>query len=415
MNDSNIKIIIDPGHGGLDGGATGNNLIEKDLNLKSSLYMYDRFNELGIPVKITRDSDEYLPKTERVERVKSLYNNEPNVILISNHINAGGGEGAEVVYSLKNDSTLAQSVLNNIGEAGQIKRKIYQRRLPENPNKDYYYILRETGNLEPILIEYGFIDNINDASKLKNNLEDYAEAVVKAVTEYAGYNYVKPGEIIDINKEIYIVKRGDTLYSIARDNNISVAELKNINNITNNTIYVGQELYLKNKIVEEEPSENDDIYVVKKGDTLYSISKKLNISIDTLKALNKLNTNEIYVGQQLILSNDKNTEEYDVYTVKKGDSLWSISKKYDISVKELIELNNLNNLTLQINQKLEVPKTIIVEPEENDTEIYIVEKNDTLWSISRKFNISVNELKELNNLTSNLLSIGQELKIKRTL
>ena len=415
MNDSNIKIIIDPGHGGLDGGATGNNLIEKDLNLKSSLYMYDRFNELGIPVKITRDSDEYLPKTERVERVKSLYNNEPNVILISNHINAGGGEGAEVVYSLKNDSTLAQSVLNNIGEAGQIKRKIYQRRLPENPNKDYYYILRETGNLEPILIEYGFIDNINDASKLKNNLEDYAEAVVKAVTEYAGYNYVKPGEIIDINKEIYIVKRGDTLYSIARDNNISVAELKNINNITNNTIYVGQELYLKNKIVEEEPSENDDIYVVKKGDTLYSISKKLNISINTLKALNKLNTNEIYVGQQLILSNDKNTEEYDVYTVKKGDSLWSISQKYNISVKELIELNNLNNLTLQINQKLKVPKTIIIEPEENDTEIYIVEKNDTLWSISRKFNISVNELKELNNLTSNLLSIGQELKIKRTL
>lgn len=377
--------------------------------------MYDRFNELGIPVKITRDSDEYLPKTERVERVKSLYNNEPNVILISNHINAGGGEGAEVVYSLKNDSTLAQSVLNNIGEAGQIKRKIYQRRLPENPNKDYYYILRETGNLEPILIEYGFIDNINDASKLKNNLEDYAEAVVKAVAEYAGYDYVKPGEIIDINKEIYIVKRGDTLYSIARDNNISVAELKNINNITNNTIYVGQELYLKNKIVEEEPSENDDIYVVKKGDTLYSISKKLNISINTLKALNKLNTNEIYVGQQLILSNDKNTEEYDVYTVKKGDSLWSISQKYNISVKELIELNNLNNLTLQINQKLKVPKTIIVEPEENDTEIYIVEKNDTLWSISRKFNISVNELKELNNLTNNLLSIGQELKIKRTL
>ena len=415
MNDSNIKIIIDPGHGGLDGGATGNNLIEKDLNLKSSLYMYDRFNELGIPVKITRDSDEYLPKTERVERVKSLYNNEPNVILISNHINAGGGEGAEVVYSLKNDSTLAQSVLNNIGEAGQIKRKIYQRRLPENPNKDYYYILRETGNLEPILIEYGFIDNINDASKLKNNLEDYAEAVVKAVTEYAGYNYVKPGEIIDINKEIYIVKRGDTLYSIARDNNISVAELKKINNITNNTIYIGQELYLKNKIVEEEPNVNDDIYVVKKGDTLYSISKKLNISIDTLKALNKLNTNEIYVGQQLILCNDKNTEEYDVYTVKKGDSLWSISKKYDISVKELIELNNLNNLTLQINQKLKVPKIIIIEPEENDTEIYIVEKNDTLWSISRKFNISVNELKELNNLTNNLLSIGQELKIKRTL
>ena len=59
--------------------------------------------------------------------------------------------------------------LNNIGEAGQIKRKAYQRRLPENPNRDYYYILRETGNVEPILVEYGFIDNAKDANKLKNN------------------------------------------------------------------------------------------------------------------------------------------------------------------------------------------------------------------------------------------------------
>ena len=54
--------------------------------------MYERFNELGIPVKITRTTDEYLPKTERVNRVNELYPNDQNVILISNHINAGGGE-----------------------------------------------------------------------------------------------------------------------------------------------------------------------------------------------------------------------------------------------------------------------------------------------------------------------------------
>ena len=93
MNNSNIKIIVDAGHGGLDGGASGNDLIEKNLNLQSSLYMYERFNELGIPVKMTRTTDEYLPKTERVNRVNELYPNDPNVILISNHINAGGGDG----------------------------------------------------------------------------------------------------------------------------------------------------------------------------------------------------------------------------------------------------------------------------------------------------------------------------------
>lgn len=414
MNNSNIKIIVDAGHGGLDGGASGNDLIEKNLNLQSSLYMYDRFNELGIPVKMTRTTDEYLPKTERVNRVNELYPNDQNVILISNHINAGGGEGAEIVYSLRNDSILAQEILNNIGDAGQIKRKIYQRRLPENPNKDYYYILRETNVSEPLLIEYGFIDNMNDANKLRNNLNDYAEAVVKAVTEYAGYTYTLPGEIPNQNPEIYIVKRGDTLYSIARDNNITVSELKQLNNLSNNTIYIGQQLLLKKRIEEELPNENDKLYIVKKGDTLYSISRKLNISVDTLKSLNKLNSNDIYVGQQLILVKPENQVEYDIYTVKKGDSLWSISQKYNITVNELIKLNNLNNTTLQINQTLKVPKAVIEESPIQNEETYIVQKGDTLWSISRKLGISVNELKELNNLTSNLLNIGQQLKIKRT-
>ena len=79
---------------------------EKDLTLQASLYIYNRLQELGIPVKITRTTDEYLPKEERVKRILSLYNNNPNTILVSNHINAGGGEGAEVVYSLKNSPKL---------------------------------------------------------------------------------------------------------------------------------------------------------------------------------------------------------------------------------------------------------------------------------------------------------------------
>lgn len=267
---------------------------------------------------------------------------------------------------------------------------------------------------EPLLIEYGFIDNMNDANKLRNNLNDYAEAVVKAVTEYAGYTYTLPGEIPNQNPEIYIVKRGDTLYSIARDNNITVSELKQLNNLSNNTIYIGQQLLLKKRIEEELPNENDKLYIVKKGDTLYSISRKLNISVDTLKSLNKLNSNDIYVGQQLILVKPENQVEYDIYTVKKGDSLWSISQKYNITVNELIKLNNLNNTTLQINQTLKVPKSVIEESPIQNEETYIVQKGDTLWSISRKLGISVNELKELNNLTSNLLNIGQQLKIKRT-
>lgn len=93
MNET--KIVIDPGHGGTDPGASGNGIIEKDLNLAISKYMYERFRELGIPVKLTRDDDVTLTPTERTNKILESFGNDPNVIVISNHINAGGPACAE--------------------------------------------------------------------------------------------------------------------------------------------------------------------------------------------------------------------------------------------------------------------------------------------------------------------------------
>ena len=394
MNNKGTLVVIDAGHGGIDSGAVGNGLEEKDLNLKAAKYIYERLQELNIPVVITRTDDEYLPKDKRIERIKTLTNNNPNNLLISNHINAGGAEGAEIVYSLKNNSTLSDLILDNIEKKGQIKRKTYQRRLPENPNLDYYYILRESNSNEPILIEYGFIDNKKDSEKLKNNIEDYAEAVVESITSYLGYPY----ETNNSSKE-YIVKRGDTLYSISRKYNISIDDLKRINNLISNDLSIGQIIKLKEET-------NNPIYIVQPGDTLYSISKNNNISIDDIIKINNLNNSNLSIGQELYLpsiNEEIEEQEYDIYTVKKGDSLWKISQTYNITVPELININNLSDLNLQVNQKLLVPKI-----EDN---IYIVEKGDSLWSIAKKFNISVNELKEKNNLSSNLLVIGQQLII----
>ena len=286
--------------------------------------------------------------------------------------------------------------MSNIENKGQIKRKSYQRRLPENPNLDYYYILRETNSNEPVLIEYGFIDNKKDADKLKNNIESYAEAVVKSITVYLGYPY----EIDKITDE-YIVKRGDTLYSISNKYNISVDELKRINNLIDNNLSIGQIIKLKST------DNNNPIYVVQKGDTLYSIARNNNVSIDDLIRINNLNNPNLYIGQELYIPSkeESSTSEYEIYTVKKGDSLWKISKEYDITIPKLTELNNLTNYNLQINQKLLVPK------KDKREKTYIVQSGDSLWSIAKKYNLTVDELKEKNNLTSNLLSIGQELII----
>ena len=90
------KVVIDPGHGGTDSGAVGNGIIEKDLNLKISKYMYNRLKELGVDVKITRDTDETISPTERVNRVLNSFGNSSDVLVISNHINAGGAEGQSV-------------------------------------------------------------------------------------------------------------------------------------------------------------------------------------------------------------------------------------------------------------------------------------------------------------------------------
>lgn len=86
----NYSIVVDPGHGGEDPGAVNGNVYEKDFSLEVSKYMYDRFKQLGIPVTLTRDIDKTLPRNERVDAILSAYGNNPNVIVLSNHINAGG-------------------------------------------------------------------------------------------------------------------------------------------------------------------------------------------------------------------------------------------------------------------------------------------------------------------------------------
>ncbi len=307
--------------------------------------------------------------------------------------------------------------LDNITKAGQISRGIYQRVLPENPSKDYYYILRETGNVEPILVEYGFIDNSRDAQKLINNIKDYVEAVVKAIAEYAGIEYIPPGNTDSSETEnVYVVKKGDTLYSIARKYNLTVDELKALNNLTSNELYIGQ-------ILDVVPIQSSS-YVVKRGDTLYAIAKKYSVSVKDLKEVNNLNSDILYIGQELLIPSeikedpeepqvpeeDNDIEipitEYDMYIVQKGDSLWGISRKYGISVEDLMSLNNIDSNTLKIGQELYVPKI------NTASDTYIVQKGDTLWSISKKYNISVQELKDKNNLKDNLLSIGQQLIIQ---
>ena len=409
------RVVVDAGHGGSDPGAVNGNFKEKDFNLASANYIYNRLNELGVPVAITRNTDEDIGRNERLSRMLNSFGNDEDVIILSNHINAGGGEGAEVVYSLRNDDTLSKMILNEIGNKGQIQRKVYQRRLPEDPSKDYYYIMRQTPNTEAVLIEYGFIDNPRDLNKLQNNLLDYAEGVVKAVTNYIGIPYILPGDENN-NKNVYIVKKGDTLWSIATLNNVTVDELKRTNNLTSNILNIGQKLVIPSK---EDLLQNDYIiYIVKNGDSLYSIANSFNVTVEELLTLNRLNSPEVYIGEQLLIPRN-GIEIVGVidYTIKPGDTLWKIANNCNVKVDDIVKLNNLDSTIIYPGQKIKLSESCAAKQDNNNyseqNDLYTVRKGDTLYSISRLFETTVNDLINDNNLKTDLLSIGQQIKVPR--
>lgn len=390
-------IVIDPSKGGRESGVTGNGIVEKDYNLLISEYIFNRLKSLGADVKIIRTTDEYISEDDRANKILNAYGNNSKVVALSNML-GNTGSGAEIIYALRNNSNLASALAENLDDAGLTVSKYYQRRSENDTSKDYYNIQKDTGLIETIIVNYGNINNINEATNIKNEWEDYAEAVVKSLANYTNVPYYKEGE----SQEIYTVKKGDSLWKIANKYNTTVEKLKSANNLKANTLSVGQKLVIPSISVSPEVS---DTYIVQKGDSLWSIANKFNMTVSELKNLNNLTNNLLSIGQVLKIKDSSNNGKT-TYTVQKGDSLWVIANKYGITTEELKSYNNLTSNLLSIGQVLKIP-----QGKTSTENIYTVKKGDSLWTIANRYNTTVEKIKVLNNLTSNLLSIGQHLKI----
>ena len=192
---------------------------------------------------------------------------------------------------------------------------------------------------------------------------------------------------------------GDTLYSISKKLDTSVSELKKINNLSTNLLSVGQILKIPTKVVDVGDVE---LYQVKSGDTLYSIAKKYNVSVNELKKINNLTGDNLLTGQ--LLNVPSGLSLVNSYIVESGDTLYSIAKRFNISVNKLKEYNNFTSNLLNVGQKILIPYS-------EDT-TYVVKAGDTIYSIAREFNTTVNNIKQLNNLINNNISVGQILIVK---
>lgn len=396
----NYEFVIDASHGGSDNGVSGNGVVEKDYSLDISKYIYNKLKNLGYSVKLVRGTDENLSNEERIKKILEAYGNKKNVIVISNHLNEGNEEGVEIIYALRNDNKLSNAIATSLEKSGITVNKVFQRRLPSDTSKDYYFIQRDTENTVPISIYYGYVDNIEDVNNFKN-YEKYGDAVVTGILSYV--------ENIPISSqgETYIVKSGDSLWSISKKYGVSIDDIKKANNLSSNLLNIGMVLIIPEKEVPPEPGDFI-IYTVSKGDSLYSIASKYGLTVDEIVDYNDLATTNLSIGQQLLIPIQKEGE-VKTYIVQPGDTLYGIASKYGISVNTLKNYNNLTSNTLSIGQKLNIPTTS--ETTSSRYLEYVVKKGDNLYSIASKYNTTVNDIMKLNNLNTSLLNIGMVLKI----
>lgn len=378
-----MKIIIDPYRGGKDTGKNIDGQYEKNILLDISKYMADQFSKYGYTTELVRTTDVSLTDDERNSIINEIKNN--NDLIIQNRISEDGE--FDIIYPLRNSDELASIISKNLETNDINVNKYFQRRLPTNTMLDYYNIIRNTTPNETIIIE--FLES--------DNYQKIIDIIAKAITSY-------------LNKtSTYTVAKGDSLYQIAKKYNTTVEALKSLNNLTSNTLSIGQKLIIPT-LAEEKPSTDTTTYTVVKGDSLYQIAKKYNTTVEVLKSLNNLTSNTLSIGQKLIIptiAEEKQSTDTTTYIVVKGDTLYQIAKKFNTTVETLKSLNNLTSNTLSIGQKLIIPAS------KEDYTIYKVVKGDSLYQIAQKYNTSVDEIKKLNNLSNNTLNIDQELKIPR--
>ena len=280
-------------------------------------YLYQLFNSNNYDVTLL---DNNLSLNDKIRTIE----NSNNSFLLSNRININQN-AIEIIYPLRDNNKLAIILNENLDNVS----KYYQLRSSIITNLDYYEILRDYNN-QAIMIKYG--DNT-----INNNL---AIKVYQSINSYLS------------TSNIYVVKQGDSLYSIARNYNTTVDEIKRINNLSSNSLSIGQNLIIPSTT--NIPSNNDNnTYIVKSGDSLYSIARNYNTTVDEIKRINNLSSNLLSIGQKLIIPSNTNDI---TYTVLKGDSLYSIATKYNTTVNKIKNDNNLTSNLLSIGQKLIIKK-----------------------------------------------------------
>ncbi|HBR28599.1 MAG TPA: N-acetylmuramoyl-L-alanine amidase [Firmicutes bacterium] len=180
-----LKIIVDPGHGGKDAGGGSNSLFkEKEWNLQASLYMKKLFESYDLSADLTRDIDMYVGPQKRARIVRE----SGALVCISNHVNALNGHqsGFEIYHSIFAQRDFAECIKCELNQTDMPPNgtPIRARRGSGKPARDYYFMHRDTGAVQTLIVEYGYGDHPADRERLAHDWQPYVEAVVRGTIKY---------------------------------------------------------------------------------------------------------------------------------------------------------------------------------------------------------------------------------------
>jgi len=348
-----------------------------------------------------------------------------------------------------------------------------------------YHKVKKGENLSIIAEKYGLSVT---ALKQKNNLANNNLKINQRLKIKNAESYTKAETMLTENplsvsnktseneyyaNTIHTIKKGENLISISKLYNVPVLELKNLNNLKNNKVSIGQKLKISdisnqielentsdiaktentetipenpipvsNKTSEKESYENN-IHIIKKGENLISISKLYNVSVLELKNLNNLKNNKVNIGQKLKITEIssqigfgntsevaktenaetipektgkvlRNNDKILKHKIKKGESLYTIAKLHSMSIDELKLLNSLSDSKIKPGQVLLVSQNHSdLKPEKKpSTKNHKVKSGESLYSIAKIYGCTVAELKDLNSKYESNLNVGDILKVR---
>lgn len=226
------------------------------------------------------------------------------------------------------------------------------------------------------------------------------------------------------------IKRGESVSSIAKKYGVSPFSIIQLNNLSKKyRIYAGHYLKVPNFSTQPRPREEKTyryttnskgqiVYTVKTGDNLSEIAAYFKTTPYQIAQANKLrNQNRIFKGQKLIIPTraTKSSNETATYTVRKGDTLWDIARKFGTTPQKIAQINGIRKTDfLRPGQKLKIQKGSSVKSRIQSLVYHTIKSGDTLWRISRLYQVPLKKLLSWNRVKNpNRLRIGDKIKIYR--